>query len=65
MEAANRHGLIVASGYGKTTFMETLCGELEPSAGTMAIDFNEWGRLRQNQGVRYVIRIICSSPPDA
>ncbi|MGE3425023.1 MAG: ABC-F family ATPase [Dehalococcoidia bacterium] len=46
----NRYGLIGANGCGKSTFMKILAGELEPSAGTIAIDSNERvGRLRQDQ----------------
>ena len=46
----NRYGLIGANGCGKSTFMKILGGELESSAGTVAIDSNERvGRLRQDQ----------------
>jgi ATPase subunit of ABC transporter with duplicated ATPase domains len=46
----NRYGLIGANGSGKSTFMKILGGELEPSAGTVAIDSGErLGRLRQDQ----------------
>ena len=46
----NRYGLIGANGCGKSTFMKILGGELEPSAGSVAIDANErMGRLRQDQ----------------
>ena len=46
----NRYGLIGANGCGKSTFMKILGGELEPSAGTVAIDAKERvGRLRQDQ----------------
>ncbi len=46
----NRYGLIGANGCGKSTFMKILGGELDPSAGTVAIDKNERvGRLRQDQ----------------
>ena len=46
----NRYGLIGANGSGKSTFMKILGGELEPSAGSIAIDANERvGRLRQDQ----------------
>ena len=34
----NRCGLIGANGYGKSTFMKILGGELEPVAGTVAIE---------------------------
>jgi len=48
--SGNRFGLIGANGCGKSTFMKILGGELEPSAGTVAIDSNERvGRLRQDQ----------------
>ena len=46
----NRYGLIGANGCGKPTFMKILGAELEPSAGTVAIDAKERvGRLRQDQ----------------
>src|SRR5688500_20052246 len=46
----NRYGLIGANGCGKSTFMKILGGDLEPSAGTVAIDANERvGKLRQDQ----------------
>jgi ATPase subunit of ABC transporter with duplicated ATPase domains len=46
----NRYGLIGANGSGKSTFMKILGGELEPSAGSVAIDSGErLGRLRQDQ----------------
>jgi ATPase subunit of ABC transporter with duplicated ATPase domains len=46
----NRYGLIGANGCGKSTFMKILGGELDPSAGTVAIDGHERvGRLRQDQ----------------
>jgi ATPase subunit of ABC transporter with duplicated ATPase domains len=46
----NRYGLIGANGCGKSTFMQILGGDLEPSAGTVAIDSNERvGKLRQDQ----------------
>ena len=46
----NRYGLIGANGCGKSTFMQILGGEIEPTAGTVAIDSNErLGRLRQDQ----------------
>ena len=46
----NRYGLIGANGCGKSTFMKILGGDLEPSAGTVAIDRNERvGKLRQDQ----------------
>ncbi|MGQ0651355.1 MAG: ABC-F family ATPase [Betaproteobacteria bacterium] len=46
----NRYGLIGANGSGKSTFMKILGGELEPTAGSVAIDSGErLGRLRQDQ----------------
>src|SRR5258705_5106543 len=46
----NRYGLIGANGCGKSTFMKILGGELEATAGTVAIDSSERvGRLRQDQ----------------
>src|SRR4026209_503930 len=46
----NRYGLIGANGCGKSTFMQILGGDLEPTAGTVAIDANERvGKLRQDQ----------------
>ncbi len=46
----NRYGLIGANGCGKSTFMQILGGDLEPTAGTVAIDSGErLGKLRQDQ----------------
>ena len=46
----NRYGLIGANGCGKSTFMKILGGDLEQSAGSVAIDRNErLGKLRQDQ----------------
>src|SRR3954452_17090782 len=46
----NRYGLIGASGCAKSTFMKLLGGDLEPTAGSVAIDSNERvGKLRQYQ----------------
>jgi ATPase subunit of ABC transporter with duplicated ATPase domains len=46
----NRYGLIGANGCGKSTFMKILGSELEPTAGSVAIDAAERvGRLRQDQ----------------
>ena len=55
----NRYGLIGANGCGKSTFMKILAGELEPSAGTIAIDANERvGRLRQDQFAYETQRVL-------
>ncbi len=46
----NRYGLIGANGCGKSTFMKILGGDLEASAGGVAVDRNERvGKLRQDQ----------------
>src|SRR5258708_12682971 len=46
----NRYGLIGANGCGKVTVMKVVGGELEPTAGSVAIDSAERvGRLRQDQ----------------
>ena len=46
----NRYGLIGANGCGKSTFMKILGGDLEPSAGHVAVDNGErLGKLRQDQ----------------
>jgi ATPase subunit of ABC transporter with duplicated ATPase domains len=46
----NRYGLIGANGCGKSTFMKILGGDLEQSAGSVAIDSGErLGKLRQDQ----------------
>src|SRR3954468_18321585 len=46
----NRYGLIGANGSGKSTFMKILGGDLEPTAGSVAIDSGErLGKLRQDQ----------------
>ncbi len=46
----NRYGLIGANGCGKSTFMKILGGDLEPTAGNVAVDVNErLGKLRQDQ----------------
>jgi ATPase subunit of ABC transporter with duplicated ATPase domains len=55
----NRYGLIGANGCGKSTFMKILGGELEPSAGSVAIDANERvGRLRQDQFAYEAERVL-------
>jgi len=46
----NRYGLIGANGCGKSTFMKILGGDLEPSAGSVAVAGSERvGKLRQDQ----------------
>ena len=46
----NRYGLIGANGCGKSTLMKILGGDLEPSAGNVAIEPNiRVGKLRQDQ----------------
>ena len=46
----NRYGLIGANGCGKSTFMQILGGDLDPTGGSVAIDSNERvGKLRQDQ----------------
>jgi len=55
----NRYGLIGANGCGKSTFMKILGGELEPGAGTVAIDAKERvGRLRQDQFAYETERVL-------
>ena len=45
----NRYGLIGANGSGKSTFMKILTGQLEPSAGEVALDSGKtMGFLRQD-----------------
>ena len=36
----NCYGIIGANGAGKSTFLKILCGELEPTSGTVTIDEN-------------------------
>jgi len=46
----NRYGLIGANGCGKSTLMKILGGELEPSAGNVALQTGmRLGKLEQNQ----------------
>ena len=46
----NRYGLIGANGSGKSTFMNILGGDLEPSSGVVMRDADERiGKLRQDQ----------------
>eukprot|EP01034_Spumella_vulgaris_P033464 gene33464-41291_t len=55
----NRYGLIGANGCGKSTFMKILGGDLEPSAGNVALDVNErLGKLRQDQFAYEEMRVL-------
>ncbi|QZA82008.1 ABC-F family ATPase [Deefgea piscis] len=46
----NRYGLIGANGCGKSTFMKILGGDLEPTAGNVALDPGvRLGKLKQDQ----------------
>src|ERR1700755_968143 len=55
----NRYGLIGANGCGKSTFMKILGGDLEPSAGAVAIDSGErLGKLRQDQFAYEAQRVL-------
>jgi len=47
---SNRYGVIGANGCGKSTFMNILSGELEPSSGNVSVTPNERiGKLSQDQ----------------
>ena len=55
----NRYGLIGANGCGKSTFMKILGGDLEPTAGNVALDAGErLGKLRQDQFGFEEIRVL-------
>jgi ATPase subunit of ABC transporter with duplicated ATPase domains len=55
----NRYGLIGANGSGKSTFMKILGGDLEPGAGSVAIDSGErLGKLRQDQFAFEAVRVL-------
>jgi len=46
----NRYGLIGANGCGKSTLMQILGNDLDPTTGTVAVTINERiGKLRQDQ----------------
>ena len=55
----NRYGLIGANGCGKSTFMKILGGDLEPSAGSVAIEQGlRLGKLRQDQFGYEDVRVL-------
>ncbi|WP_175867926.1 ABC-F family ATPase [Burkholderia diffusa] len=55
----NRYGLIGANGCGKSTFMKILGGDLEPSAGNVALEPNvRLGKLRQDQFAYENVRVL-------
>src|ERR1700722_16727170 len=55
----NRYGLIGANGCGKSTFMKILGGDLEPSAGNVALEPGErLGKLRQDQFAFEDVRVL-------
>jgi len=54
-----RFGLIGANGCGKSTFMKILSGELEPSAGSVAVEANQRAAtLKQDQFAFEDIQVI-------
>jgi len=56
---SHRYGLIGANGSGKSTFMKILAGELEPTAGNVAVDPNaRVGQLRQDQFAYEKYRVL-------
>ena len=55
----NRYGLIGANGCGKSTFMQILGGDLEPTAGNVTLDSGErLGKLRQDQFAFEELRVL-------
>ncbi|CAN0621248.1 putative ATP-binding protein YbiT [Burkholderia multivorans] len=55
----NRYGLIGANGCGKSTFMKILGGDLESSAGNVALEPNvRLGKLRQDQFAYEDVRVL-------
>lgn len=55
----NRYGLIGANGSGKSTLMKIIGGDLEPSAGNVALEPNtRLGKLRQDQFAYEDVRVL-------
>ncbi|MGD9945799.1 MAG: ABC-F family ATPase [Burkholderiaceae bacterium] len=55
----NRYGLIGANGSGKSTFMQILGGDLEPSAGQVVLDPGvRLGKLKQDQFAYEDVRVL-------
>lgn len=55
----NRYGLIGANGCGKSTLMKILAGQLEPSAGNVAVEPNvRVGQLSQDQFAYEEVRVL-------
>ncbi|NLC35554.1 MAG: ABC-F family ATPase [Alcaligenaceae bacterium] len=55
----NRYGLIGANGSGKSTFMKIIGGDLESSAGNVALDPGvRLGKLRQDQFAYEDVRVL-------
>ena len=55
----NRYGLIGANGSGKSTFMKILGGDLEQTAGEVAIENGvRLGKLRQDQFAYEDMRVL-------
>lgn len=55
----NRYGLIGANGSGKSTLMKIIGGDLEPSAGNVALDPGvRLGKLRQDQFAFEDVRVL-------
>lgn len=55
----NRYGLIGANGSGKSTLMKIIGGDLEPTAGNVALEPNtRLGKLRQDQFAFEDVRVL-------